>query len=101
MSSRKGSSSHPDYAPLYGIAGIRYIISAGFDQAVRNLERRRGSDRCKPDVVESRRSTKHPQRAADEFGLHVWYHLGVVRFLKGDDAAAVRALRQAMKFTRG
>lgn len=92
----RGIALHPDDARLLRHRGHRYVTVRDFARAQADLERAAELVRGRPDEVE-------PDGAPNRFGIptstlqgNVWYHLGLVRYLRGDFAGALDAYRDAM-----
>jgi tetratricopeptide (TPR) repeat protein len=72
----KGIMAHPDYAMLYRHRGHRYITVRDFDKAVADL-------------------TKAAELNGHDYDI--WYHLGLVQYLRGDLDKALAAYRNCLE----
>jgi len=96
----KGIAQHPNYAKLYRHRGHRYITVREFDKAIADLEKAAKLIRGIPDEIE-------PDGAPNKYNIptgtshsNIWYHLGLVYYLKGDFKNALRCYRECMKFSK-
>jgi tetratricopeptide (TPR) repeat protein len=96
----KGITRFPTYAPLYRHRGHRYISVRQFDKAIADLEKAVELIRGRPDEVEQDGMPNARNLPLTTTAFNVWYHLGVAHYLKGDNAAALTAFQETMKFTR-
>ena len=70
----RGIALHPDNALLYRWRGHRYLSTRQFDKAQKDFDR---------------------GLALDSTVYGIWYHLGVLRFVRGDFAGAAEAFARA------
>lgn len=96
----KGIALHPNYAKLYRHRGHRYITLREFDKAIADLENAVRLIRGVPDEIE-------PDGAPNKYNIptstshsNIWYHLGLVYYLKGDFKNALRCYLECMKFSK-
>jgi tetratricopeptide (TPR) repeat protein len=93
--------AHPRYAPLYRHRGHRYVSMRRFDDAVADLERAAELIRGQPDEIEPDGAPNEKNIPLTTTQFNIWYHLGVARFLQGDDERAVSAFENANRVNRG
>jgi tetratricopeptide (TPR) repeat protein len=93
-----GLRHHPDAPALYRHRGHRYITLRDFDAARRDLERAAALAADMPLTTE-------PDGIPNKLGIplgnlhfNIWYHLGLVHYLEGDDAAAEDAFAACMRY---
>jgi tetratricopeptide (TPR) repeat protein len=92
-----GLQQYPDEPRLYRHRGHRYITTRQLDSAVIDLERAAAliadqSDQIEPDGLPNVRNMP-----TSTLQSNIWYHLGLARFLSGDDAGALEAYRACLE----
>lgn len=85
----------PEDPRLLRHRGHRYITLRRFDLAIADLERAAAlaagrADESEPDEAGAR-------SPADTLRSHIWYHLGIARYLAGDFAPALRAEEECLR----
>lgn len=90
----------PRDARLYRHRGHRFITLRCFDDAVSDFETagrliKGKRDEMEPDGLPNARNIR-----TSTLQSNIWYHLGLVYYLKGDFTRALAAYRQAMKVSR-
>lgn len=86
-----GINKHPSDARMYRHRGHRFITVRCFDRAISDLESASGlikgqKDETEPDGLPIARNTP-----TSTLQSNIWYHLGLVYFLKGDYGKAIKA----------
>ena len=95
----RGVARFPDDARFLRHRGHRYLALRRFDLAAADLEKAVRLIAGKPDEPEP---SGLPGSAEPATTLHgyVWYHLGLARYLNGDDAGAAEAFRESLALAR-
>jgi tetratricopeptide (TPR) repeat protein len=93
-----GLRHHPDAPELYRHRGHRYITLRDFSAAQRDLEKAAALADGRPLAIE-------PDGIPNKLGIplsnlhfNIWYHLGLVHFLEGNNAAAEDAFAACMRY---
>lgn len=87
---------HPDFAPLLRHRGHRYISTRNLQAARRDLERAAALIEGAADVIEADGLPNARGIPTSTLNTNVWYHLGLVHFLRGDWEAALHAYRACL-----
>ncbi len=85
----------PDEPRLLLHRGHRYITLRRFDLAVADLERAAGLAAGRADAAEPGEAGS--RAPADTLRSHIWYHLGIARYLAGDFAPALKAEEECLR----
>jgi len=96
----EGIRKHPQDARLYRHRGHRYITLRLYDLAIRDLERAASLIRGKPDEVEPDGLPNARNIPTSTLQSNIWYHLGLVYYLKGDFTNALRCYRRCMEVSK-
>lgn len=91
---------HPDFAPLYRHRGHRHISTRDLAAARADLERAAALIEGSDDVVEQDGLPNARNVPTSTLHTNVWYHLGLVHFLRGDWGEAVHAYRACLAKAR-
>ena len=92
----EGLKKHPDEPRLYRHRGHRYISLRDFARAVADLERAAGLIAGTEDVVEPDGQPNAAGIPTSTLHTNIYYHLGLVYYLRGDFARARDAFRKCL-----
>lgn len=92
-----GIKKHPSDARMYRHRGHRFITVRCFDRAISDLETATGlikgqKDETEPDGLPNARNIP-----TSTLQSNIWYHLGLVYFLKGDYEKAINAYTSCLE----
>jgi tetratricopeptide (TPR) repeat protein len=90
----------PDDPRLYRHRGHRYITVREFDKAEADLETAVGIVRGRPDEIEPDGAPNARNIPTSTTQGNIWYHLALVRYLKGDYRKSVFGWEQAMRLAK-
>jgi len=90
----------PDDPRLYRHRGHRYITIRDFDKAEADLETAAGIVRGKPDETEPDGAPNARNIPTSTTQGNIWYHLALVRYLKGDYEASLAGWQEAMRLAK-
>jgi len=93
----KGIHQHPKDARMYRHRGHRYITVRCFDQAVRDFEIAARLIKGTRDEVEADGLPNASNTPTSTLQSNIWYHLGLVYFLKGEFSRARKAYKNGIK----
>jgi tetratricopeptide (TPR) repeat protein len=96
----EGIKKFPTDARLYRHRGHRFITLRCFDAAVVDLEKAAQLMMGKPDEIEPDGLPNARNIPTSTLQSNIWYHLGLAYYLKGDFRRALRAYREAEKFSK-
>lgn len=96
----QGVERYPDDPRFLRHRGHRYISLRQFDKAIADLERAAKMVEGKPDEVEPDGQPNDQGVFLTTLQFNIWYHLGLARYLNGDDAGAVDAFKNALRASR-
>jgi len=94
-----GIRDFPNDPRLYRHRGHRYITIRQFDLAISDLTRAAELIAGKPDQVEPDGLPNAANIPVSTLGFNIWYHLGLVHYLKGDWNDAVKAFQTCVQFS--
>jgi tetratricopeptide (TPR) repeat protein len=94
-----GLQRHPDNHKLLRHRGHRYISVRELDQAVSDLERASRLAAAVPDEVEPDGLPNARNEPRSSSHSNIWYHLGLVYYLKGEYEQAARCYRECLRFS--
>lgn len=92
-----GIAGHPGDARMYRHRGHRYISVRELDRAIADLSRAAALAAGRPDEIEPDGIPNERNIPTSTLQSNIWYHLGLVHYLKGDFDRALQAYRQAMR----
>ena len=95
----RGIAAHPEHAALYRHRGHRYITVRRLDDAVADLTRASELIATTPDRVEADGLPNARNIPTSTSHSNIWYHLGLVHYLKGDFENAHIAFERCMRFS--
>jgi tetratricopeptide (TPR) repeat protein len=87
----QGIYKYPEDPRFYRHRGHRYITLRMLDQAVADLETAADLMRNRPDEIEPDGIPGNQNESPSTLNANVWYHLGLVHYLKGNYKAAIEA----------
>lgn len=90
----------PDDPRLYRHRGHRYITVREFDKAEADLETAVGMVRGRPDEIEPDGAPNARNIPTSTTQGNIWYHLALVRYLKGEYQKSFFGWEQAMRLAR-
>lgn len=93
----EGITAFPTDARMYRHRGHRYLTLRCFDDAIADFEKAATLIKGKPDEVEPDGLPNEKNIPTSTLQSNIWYHLGLVYYLKGDFKNALRAYREAAK----
>jgi tetratricopeptide (TPR) repeat protein len=96
----RGLSLHPRSFKLLRHRGHRWITTRRFDRAVQDLARAAELIRGVPDEVEPDGAPNALNQPTSTAQTNIFYHLGLARFLRGEDDAALAAWRDCLERCR-
>jgi tetratricopeptide (TPR) repeat protein len=92
----EGVKKHPEDPRMVRHRGHRFISLRFFDQAISDFEKAAELIKGKPDEVEPNGIANSRGVAMGTLRFNIWYHLGLVYYLKGDMENALRAYSNCM-----
>lgn len=95
----KGIALHPDDPRLYRHRGHRYISIRQFDKAADDLRRAAKLAEAMEDEIEPDGQPNAKNIPTSTLKSNIWYHLGLVYYLKGDFGDAEQAYRECLKYS--
>jgi tetratricopeptide (TPR) repeat protein len=93
-----GLHHHPDAPELYRHRGHRYITLRDFPAARRDLEHAAALAEGRPLTIEPDGIPNKLDIPLSNLHFNIWYHLGLVHYLEGNDAAADAAYAACMRY---
>ena len=93
-----GLRHHADAPELYRHRGHRYITLRDFAAARRDLEKAAALAADRPLTIEPDGIPNKLDIPLSNLHFNIWYHLGLVHYLDGDDAAADAAFAACMRY---
>lgn len=93
----EGLEKYPKSYKLYRHRGHRYITIREFDKAIEDLNRAAELMQGAPIEIEPDGQPNKLNQPLSTTQFNVWYHLGLVHYLKGDFAQAEKAYLECMK----
>jgi tetratricopeptide (TPR) repeat protein len=96
----RGIEKHPQDARLYRHRGHRFISLRCFDAAIADFEKAAKLIKGKPDEIEPDGQPNARNVPTSTLQSNIWYHLGLVHYLKGDFKTALRAYRECLKVSK-
>jgi len=97
----RGIEDFPDDARMYRHRGHRYITVRQLDSALSDLLRATQLTAGKPDAVEPDGLPNAAGVPTSTLNSNIWYHLGLVHYLRGDFPRAASAYRECLKYAPG
>lgn len=93
----RGIALHPADARLYRHRGHRYITLRCFDKAIADFKKAAELIKGKPDEVEPDGLPNAKNIPTSTLQSNIWYHLGLVYFIKMDYKKALKAYQECLK----
>lgn len=93
----KGIQQHPADARLYRHRGHRYLTTRCFDKAIADFEKAAEIIKGKTDEVEPDGMPNAQNIPTSTLQSNIWYHLGLVYYLKGEFVKAEMAYKECLK----
>jgi tetratricopeptide (TPR) repeat protein len=90
----------PNDARMYRHRGHRYITLRCFDDAISDFKKAAALTKGKPDEVEPDGLPNAKNIPTSTLQSNIWYHLGLVYYLKGDMKNAIKAYKECMKVSK-
>ncbi len=94
-----GLREFPDSYRIYRHRGHRYISIRQFDDAIRDLEKAAFYMRGEAVMIEKDGIPNKLNIPLSSVQFNVWYHLGLVYYLKGNYDKAISAYKKCMEFS--
>lgn len=96
----QGVNQHPQDARFYRHRGHRYISVRQLDSAIADFAHAAQLERGQPDEVEPDGQPNARNIPTSTLQFNIWYHLGLVYYLKGDFANALRAYQECLAVSK-
>lgn len=96
----QGAEKFPSDARFYRHRGHRFVTIRCFDDAIKDFEKAAQLIKGKPDEVEPDGLPNAKNIPTSTLQSNIWYHLGLVYYLKADWKNALRAYREAEKVSK-
>jgi hypothetical protein len=96
----KGVILYPEDAKMYRHRGHRYITLRCFDKAIADFTKASKLIKGKTDEVEPDGLPNAKNIPTSTLQSNIWYHLGLVYFLKGDYKKALNAYKECLKVSK-
>ena len=98
----RGIAKFPEDIRMYRHRGHRYITLREFDKAIADLDKAAAIIVKKklPDAMEPDGSPNARGVPTSTSHFNIYYHLGLAHYLKGEWAAAEKAYRECMKYSK-
>ena len=93
----KGIAAHQDNPKFYRHRGHRYITIREFAKAEADFEKAAQLFKGRPDEIEPDGAPNPAGKPRSSLQFNTWYHLGLARYLQGNDAKAYDAYVECMK----
>jgi len=90
----------PNDARLYRHRGHRYITTRQFERAIADLKRAAQLTKGKPDEIEPDGQPNARNIPTSTLQFNIWYHLGLVYYLTGNNKEALASYRECLKVSK-
>lgn len=96
----EGVKKHPEDPRMYRHRGHRFISLRFFDQAVRDFEKATELIEGRPEEIEPDGIMNARGVAMGTLQFNIWYHLGLVYYLKNDMEKALQAYKRCLEVSK-
>jgi tetratricopeptide (TPR) repeat protein len=93
----RGIAEHPNDPRMYRHRGHRYITVREFDKAVADFDKAVALIKGRQDEIEPDGQPNAAGKPRSTLHFNIWYHLGLVHYMKGDYEKALAAFTECMK----
>ncbi|HEY4611360.1 MAG TPA: hypothetical protein VII11_00075 [Bacteroidota bacterium] len=95
----EGIRKYPDDPRMYRHRGHRFITVREFDKAIADLEKAASLIKNRADEIELDGQPNRYNIPTSTLNSNIWYHLGLVYYLKADFQNALRCFTECKKFS--